>query len=146
MYFFSFLRVFFFLLFRSDLHKGGQRTPVIVSEYGSTANVYEKTLGLDHKRVDWENIRPFSAMLMQFLARPDYIVQTLPFTPIKAEWGNYVDPQGRLHRYQTTMLDNATGTWEWTDFILWYQLWSGVDGTRVEARSTDLDIQVRRIA
>lgn len=115
----------------------------MVSEYGSTANVYEKQLGLDHKRVDWENLRPFSAMLMQFLARPDYIVQTLPFAPIKATWGNYVDPDGKMHRYQTTMLNNATGSWEWTDFILFYRLWSDVDGTRIEARSSNLNLQVR---
>ena len=32
--------------------------------------------------------KPFSSMLMQFLERPDYIVKTMPFTPIKAEWGD----------------------------------------------------------
>lgn len=100
-----------------DVRRHGRRAPVIVSEYGC-ASGYEKILGLDRKRQDWESLKPFSGMLMQFLARPDYILKTMPFTPIKAQWGDDVDAQGKLHKYPNKMMDNATGTWEWTDFIL----------------------------
>eukprot|EP00035_Acanthoeca_spectabilis_P030497 m.9604 g.9604 ORF g.9604 m.9604 type:complete len:75 (-) comp4199_c0_seq2:729-953(-) len=40
------------------------------------------------------------------------------------------------------MLNNATGSWEWADFILFYRLWSDVDGTRIEAWSSSLNLQV----
>ena len=66
-----------------DLKKFGKRKPVIVSEYGAVSNYIDKPT-LDPDRRDWENLKPFSQMLLQFLERPDYIVKTMPFTPIKA--------------------------------------------------------------
>ena len=73
-------------------------------------------------------------MLMQFLKRPDYITKTMPFTPIKASWGDYY-VNGVLHRYAAPLLDNSTsadGVWRWTGSIMFYQLWSDVNGTRVD--------------
>jgi hypothetical protein len=82
-------------------------------------------------------------MLMQFLKRPDYIMKTMPFTPIKASWGDYY-VNGVLHRYAAPLLDNSTstdGVWRWTGSIMFYQLWSDVNGTRVDTSCSNLDVQ-----
>ncbi len=126
-----------------DVKKFGTRKPVVISEYGAVTNYIDQQ-GLDPARRDWENLKPFSNMMMQFLERPDYIVKTMPFTPIKAEWGNILNGSGQIQkRYPYTMMDkDASGNWQWSEFIKWYELWSDVDGTRVDTKSSDLDIQV----
>ncbi|QBG45896.1 hypothetical protein EGM51_00155 [Verrucomicrobia bacterium S94] len=99
---------------------------------------------IDRRRQHWENLKPFSSMMMQFLERPDYVVKSMPFTPVKATWGDYyVDDV--LYRYPSTMLDETSpgsGVWEWSEFIKWYELWSDVDGIRVDTMASDLDLQV----
>ena len=80
---------------------------------------------------------------MQFLRRPDYIIKSMPFTPIKARWGDYFE-NGVLHRYASSLLDNSTstdGVWRWTGSIMFYQLWSDVNGTRVDTSCSNLDLQ-----
>ncbi|KAA1243302.1 carbohydrate-binding protein [Aquimarina sp. RZ0] len=126
-----------------DVNKFGTRKPIVLSEYGAVTNYIDQQ-GLDPARRDWENLKPFSSMLMQFLERPDYIVKTMPFTPIKAEWGNILNGAGEIEkRYPYTMMDkDAAGNWQWSEFIKWYELWSDVKGTRVDTKSSDLDIQV----
>ncbi|WP_010523528.1 Ig-like domain-containing protein [Aquimarina agarivorans] len=121
-----------------DVYKNGKenRKPIIISEYGAVQGLWEP---LPHqRRYDWENIKPFSAMMMQFLERPDYIQKTLPFTPVKAEWWK----AGTGFDYHYRMMEQDGDDWVWTDFIKWYQLWAEVEGTRVDTKSTDPDIQV----
>lgn len=126
-----------------DVNKFGTRKPIVISEYGAVSN-YIDMPGLDPDRRDWENLKPFSQMMMQFLERPDYIIKSMPFTPIKAEWGDYRNGAGEVtNRYPYTMMDqDANGDWQWSQFIKWYELWADVDGTRVDTKSSDLDIQV----
>ena len=147
-------------------HKlSGPRKEVIVSEYGAVSGGYADmdARDVDFDRRDWENLMPFSQMLMQFLERPDFISTSLPFTPIKAEvWGADFGP---YKPYPYTMMDRNydtctertgvalgngvqgsqaldCGEWEWSEWIKWYELWSGVDGTRVDTYTSDRDIQV----
>ncbi|MEM1084297.1 MAG: Ig-like domain-containing protein [Verrucomicrobiota bacterium] len=122
-----------------DLHTTGERKPIVLSEYGAVGNA-PSYLGVP-ARGDWEHMKPFSAMLMQFLERPDYIIKSMPFTPIKAEWGDLDDtPAGR---YAYTLMDeDSEGEWQWTEYIKWFELWSDVNGTRIDTRAGDLDIQV----
>ena len=58
---------------------------------------------------------------MQFLRRPDYIIKSMPFTPIKARWGDYLE-NGVLHRYPSSLLDNSTSTdgmaLDWINHVL----------------------------
>ncbi len=127
-----------------DINKFGTRTPIIISEYGGVNNAWDYKP--HDKRYDWEIMKPFSSMLMQFLERPDYIELSMPFTPIKATWGD-VDTNGDgipEHFYQYKMLrdDDRDGNWEWSDYIKWFELWSEVKGTRVDTKSSDPDIQV----
>ncbi|WP_010182125.1 hypothetical protein, partial [Aquimarina agarilytica] len=121
-----------------DVYKNGKanRKPIIISEYGAVQGAWEE---LPHeRRYDWENLKPFNSMMMQFLERPDYIQKTLPFTPIKAEWWKAATG----HDYHYRMLEQQGDDWVWTDYIKWYQLWSDVKGTRVDTQSTDPDVQV----
>ncbi|WP_010177618.1 Ig-like domain-containing protein [Aquimarina agarilytica] len=126
-----------------DVHKFGKRKDVVISEYGAVTNYIDQP-GLDPARRDWENLKPFSQMMMQFLERPDYIIKTMPFTPLKAEWGDYRNANGEVtSRYPYTMMDqDANGDWQWSEFIKWYELWSDVKGTRIDTKAGDLDIQV----
>ena len=148
-----------------SLHKLNDRKEVVISEYGAVSGVY-KEMNLyndDFDRRDWENLMPFSQMLLQFLERPDYVPTSLPFTPIKAEvW--FAD-YGPYQPYPYTMMDRNIDTcterpdvqvnngtevfqaldckeWEWSEWIKWYELWADVDGTRVDTHSSDKDIQV----
>ncbi|MEM6830930.1 MAG: Ig-like domain-containing protein, partial [Bacteroidota bacterium] len=129
-----------------DVSKNGKnnRKPIIISEYGAVSGQWEFTP--HDRRYDWESIKPFSAMLMQFLERPDYIELSMPFTPIKAVWGD-TDSNGDgtpeyFYQYKMLRDDDQDGVWEWSDYIKWFELWSEVKGTRVDTKSTDPDIQV----
>ncbi len=122
-----------------DVHMNGieNRKPVIVSEYGAVNNAWDF---IPHDtRYDWENLKPFSSMMMQFLERPDYIELTMPFTPIKAQWG---DNDSAPYHYKLMRDDDGDGNWEWSDFIKWFELWAEVDGTRVDTSSSDPDVMV----
>ncbi|WP_075601965.1 Ig-like domain-containing protein [Saccharicrinis aurantiacus] len=128
-----------------DVYKNGieNRKPVVVSEYGAVQGAWEYKP--HDRRYDWECLKPFSSMLMQFLQRPDYIPLTMPFTPIKAQWGDIKNADGSLqYPYQYKMMrdDDDDGVFEWSDYIKWFELWSEVKGTRVYTKSTDPDVQV----
>ncbi len=121
-----------------DVYKNGKenRKPIIISEYGAVQGKWEPKP--HQRRYDWENLKPFSSMMMQFLERPDYIQKTLPFTPVKAEW--WKAATGNDYHYR--MMEQKGDDWVWTDYIKWYQLWADVEGTRVDTQSTDPDVQV----
>ncbi|WP_068471983.1 Ig-like domain-containing protein [Saccharicrinis aurantiacus] len=124
-----------------DNYKLGAPKELIVSEFGSVSGYLDE---VSPKRRAWENLKPFNSMFMQFLERPSHITLTMPFAPVKAEWGDEYDADGNLtKRYPSTLLDkDENGDWQWTDFLLWYKQWSDVDGTRVETKSSDRDVQV----
>jgi agarase len=128
-------------------YKYGESKPILISEYG--AIVDQSRLDLDPKYVDWIGMRTYSRMLMQFLERPHLIRKSMPFIPVKATWGDYVDAQGKLHRYPPTMMNtddpdpkDPNAKWYWRENIKWFELWSDVTGTRIDTRASDLDLQV----
>ncbi|QWG10183.1 Ig-like domain-containing protein [Flammeovirga kamogawensis] len=128
-----------------DLYKKGEKTEIVLSEYGAVSGHYIDNMpDADPKRRDWENLKPFNSMLMQFLERPAHITLTMPFTPIKAHWGDHLNADGSIKsRYPYKMLDDdGTGEYVWTEFIKFFELWSDVKGTRVDTKSTNIDIQV----
>ncbi|WP_299254338.1 Ig-like domain-containing protein [uncultured Aquimarina sp.] len=127
-----------------DVNKFGARKPIIISEYGGVKGAWD--FKAHDKRYDWEIMKPFSAMMMQFLERPDYIQLSMPFTPTKAQWGD-TDTNGDgvpeyFYQYKMMRDDDQDGNWEWSDYIKWFELWSEVKGTRVDTKSSDPDIQV----
>ncbi len=129
-----------------DVYKNGKnnRKPVIISEYGAVANAWDP---MPHDtRYDWENLKPFSAMMMQFLERPDYIELSMPFHLLKAQFRD-IDSNGDgipevVYHYKTLRDDDGDGEWERSELVKWYELWADVDGTRVDTMSSDPDIQV----
>ncbi len=129
-----------------DVYKNGKnnRKPVIISEYGAVANAWDP---MPHDtRYDWENLKPFSAMMMQFLERPDYIELSMPFHLLKAQFRD-IDNNGDgipevVYHYKTLRDDDGDGEWERSELVKWYELWDDVDGTRVDTMSSDPDIQV----
>ncbi|WP_075341424.1 Ig-like domain-containing protein [Tenacibaculum agarivorans] len=127
-----------------DINKFGTRKPIIISEYGGVNNAWD--FKPHDNRYDWEIMKPFSSMLMQFLERPDYIELSMPFTPTKAQWGD-TDENGDgipeyFYQYKLLRDDDRDGNWEWSDYIKWFELWSEVKGTRIDTKSSDPDIQV----
>ncbi|WP_298532767.1 Ig-like domain-containing protein [uncultured Algibacter sp.] len=127
-----------------DIYKLGTKKDIVLSEYGAVTGYQQNKPNIDPKRRDWENLKPFNSMLMQFLERPSHVVHTVPFTPIKAEWGDWKDGQGNVtNRYPYTLMDkDSGGNWQWSEFIKFYELWSDVNGTRVDTKSSNIDIQV----
>ncbi|NME69318.1 Ig-like domain-containing protein [Flammeovirga aprica] len=127
-----------------DLHKTGTRKELIVSEFGAVNGQYNDNNRpgvYDQQRMDWENLKPFNAMFMQFLERPDYITKSMPFTPIKAIWGDIPD-QDLRYPYAMMRDENGDGEWEWSEYIKFFELWSNVKGTRIDTKSTNRDVQV----
>ena len=126
--------------------------PWVISEYGAIASKHGKLefIDNDYHYSDWLHIRTFNQMFMQILRRPSQVVKSMPFAPIKGEWGLITGPDGEAIRYEASLMQtnealsaNYDGAeWHVTDKIQWYELWSDVKGTRVDTHSTDPDVQV----
>ncbi|WP_343329109.1 T9SS type A sorting domain-containing protein [Polaribacter staleyi] len=116
--------------------KLGVVKPFLVSEYGSFIENYEDEPYT--KKRDWTNLKAFSAMLMNYLDRPNLIIKSVPFMVVKGAWGT--NPvTGYPHPYR--LLRQENGKWVFTEFVKFFQLWSDVKGTRVVSKPSDLDIQ-----
>ncbi|WP_020530282.1 T9SS type A sorting domain-containing protein [Flexithrix dorotheae] len=116
--------------------------PFMISEYGAQMHDYAKQWTPYR---DWLHIKSVNSMLMQFMERPHIINKTIPFNPLKAEWGRAEDGSAYNHRMlrKANELPGQTGEeYVYTEFVKIYQLWSDVKGTRVDSYSTDLDIMV----
>jgi len=125
--------------------KLGEVKPFCLSEYGCLNTEGE----LYTKERDWNNIRSFNTMIMQFLERPDVIEQALPFIILKANWWNPSGTQNPDAKYahrlfrQKKELEGETGDeWVYTEIVKFYQLWANVNGTRVDTKSSNLDTQI----
>ncbi|MCF2946537.1 Ig-like domain-containing protein [Paraglaciecola aquimarina] len=126
--------------------------PWVVSEYGAIASKHGKLefITNDYRYADWLHLRTFNQMFMQLLTRPSQVVKSMPFSPIKGQWGLLTGPAGEAIRYEASLMqtdealsENYEGAdWYVTDKIQWYELWSDVKGTRVDTHSSDPDIQV----
>lgn len=88
-------------------------------------------------------------MFLQLLTRPDMVVKSMPFAPVKAKWGATAWPDGKQKRYEASLMqtdhpdvNSPDAEWFFTDKIQWYELWSDVKGTRVDTGSSDPDVQV----
>ncbi|ANQ50339.1 carbohydrate-binding protein [Flammeovirga sp. MY04] len=132
-----------------DIQKFGKKKDIVLSEFGAVSGWINDQ---EMERKAWENLRPFNGMFMQFLERPSHVVYSMPFAPVKAEWGDVRDANGNVTtRYGSVLMDrvdrnceayDASCEWVWSDFVKWYELWRDVDGTRIDTKATDRDIQV----
>ncbi len=119
----------------------GKIKPYVISEFGSQMHDYMSKPWSSYR--DWLHIKALNAQLMAFLERPNTIEKVLPFIVAKAEWGywNNIPYNHRLMRKENEP-ESYTGKWVYTDMVKFYQLWKNVKGTRVDTKSSNLDIQV----
>ena len=125
--------------------KLGEVKPMIVSEYGAAVHCQFNN-GWTASRNTLQT-KAFNAMLMAFLERPDVIEKAIPFIVVKAEWGRGTYPYGPRLMVQQFERDGETEQtgdtdWVYSDLIKFYQLWSDVNGTRVDTWSSEVDILV----
>lgn len=115
--------------------------PYVISEYGAQMHDYANQQWSPYR--DWLHIAASNKMLMSFLERPNSITSAMNFLIVKAEWGywNGIPYQHRLLRKENEPT-SYTGQWVYTDMVKLYQLWSNVNGTRVDTTSDNLDLQV----
>ncbi|GAA4933784.1 hypothetical protein GCM10023314_02810 [Algibacter agarivorans] len=119
----------------------GQVKPFVISEYGAQMHDYSQQQWSPYR--DWLHLKAQNAQLMSFLDRPNNIASAMNFLIVKAEWGynNGIPYNHRLMRKENEPT-SYTGQWIYTDMVKFYQLWSNVNGTRIDTFSDNLDIQV----
>jgi agarase len=120
----------------------GEMKPYVISEFGSASHCVRNQGWLPKK--DTLHLRAINSQLMSFLERPDVIAKALPFIVVKAEWGRGTYPYGprlMIQKFERTEVITET-EWVYSDLVLFYNLWSEVNGTRIDTWSSDLDIQV----
>ena len=125
----------------------GEVKPFVISEYGGRALTMEADPWSPLR--DWLTMKSMTSMLLSFAERPQHILSAIPFIIVKAEWGRQADGDPypwRLMR-QNHELPGQTGNhWVYTELVKFYQLWSDINGTRIDSESTDPDIQVNAYA
>ncbi|KAA5823704.1 T9SS type A sorting domain-containing protein [Algibacter amylolyticus] len=119
----------------------GEVKPFVISEYGAQMHDYSKQQWSPYR--DWLHLKAQNAQLMSFLDRPNHIASAINFVIVKAEWGynNGIPYNHRLMRKENEPT-SYTGQWVYTDMVKFYQLWSNVNGTRIDTFSDNLDVQV----
>ncbi|WP_394495117.1 hypothetical protein [Shewanella sp. ENK2] len=121
----------------------GEVKPFLVSEYGAQVHGLFNQPWLAER--DWYHLRAINSQLMSFLERADNIEMAIPFIPVKAEWGREsetVPYYTRLMRQKKEIEGQSGDEYVYTDMVKFYQLWSEVNGTRVDSYSNDSDFQL----
>ncbi|WP_010522442.1 T9SS type A sorting domain-containing protein [Aquimarina agarivorans] len=144
----------------------GEVKPWVISEYGTQLNDFFSQNWTPGR--DWFILRAFSSMMMQFMERPDVIEKTVPFVLGRAEFlyagaanPGFVYPWRMMRRAEEFPLPSGIGInqanafpqfpnnqppddqkYDFTEVVKFYELWANVDGTRVDTKSSDLDIMV----
>ncbi|APZ45497.1 hypothetical protein BW723_03925 [Polaribacter reichenbachii] len=80
------------------------------------------------------------------MEKPDVMLKTMPFKLLKANWWKSKEFPNAKYPYrlfrQKKELEGETGNeWVFTELVKFYQLWSDVKGTRIDTKTTDIDIQ-----
>ncbi len=118
----------------------GKVLPIMISEYGGRDHSIEwKTWSAQR---DWNFMKAFSPLQMQFMQRPDVILKTIPFIMNKAEWNYYSVPDPWRLMRKANEPDSYSGDWVFTELIKYYELWANVNGTRIKTKSDNPDILI----
>lgn len=116
--------------------------PWVISEYGGRDHFLEDQAWSPLR--DWHFMKAMSPMMMQFMDRPDSVLKTLPFIVAKATWGT-VDGNPypwRLLRQAHEGIGETGDNWVFTEQVKFYELWSDVEGTRVDTTSSNPNVLV----
>ena len=128
----------FDMLEQYSMLKFGVVKPMYISEYGAFDGAFYDEPWSELR--DWKCLKSYNAMLMNFMERPDNIIKTIPFIVVKGIWG------AGDYAYPWTLMREENGEWVYTEMLKLYQLWAGVQGTRVDSYPSDPDIQVDAFA
>lgn len=140
------------LIDQYSIIKIGERKPWAISELGFFSPTLSHKQPYTKER-DWWNIRSFSSMTLSLMDKPDQVIYSMPFVILKALWAgpNGIDATGNRYGSRLFILEDEldgsvnvqdNGKWIYSDYVLWFDLWSEVKGTRIDTTSNDLDIQV----
>lgn len=140
------------LIDQYSIIKIGERKPWAISELGFFSPTLSHKQPYTKER-DWWNIRSFSSMTLSLMDKPDQVLYSMPFVILKALWAgpDGIDAEGNRYGSRLFILEDEldgsvnvqdNGKWIYSDYVLWFDLWSEVKGTRVDTTSNDLDIQV----
>ncbi|QBG47018.1 beta-agarase [Verrucomicrobia bacterium S94] len=118
----------------------GEVKPFIISEYGGRDHKLENRAWTALR--DWHFLKAATPLTLQFLDRPNLILKSIPFITAKAEWGrkNGVPYNRRLMHQRKERPGRFGEDWIFTDLVLFYELWSDVNGTRVKTASDNPDV------
>nr|WP_010925623.1 T9SS type A sorting domain-containing protein [Microscilla sp. PRE1]AAK62831.1 MS109, putative beta-agarase [Microscilla sp. PRE1] len=121
--------------------KFGEVKPFMISEYGAQMHDY---FGAWSPYRDWLHLKSVNSMMLQFMERPHIINKTINFLPVKAEWGTKGVNDTYNHRLmrRENEPESYTGQWVYSELVKTYQLWSEVNGTRIDTYSPNADILV----
>lgn len=120
----------------------GHTLPFVISEYGAQTHNLNNSPWSPRK--DWLNMRSTNTLLFSFINRPHLIDKTIPFIPVKAEWGRRsetVPYPTRLMRQKFEAAGESGEQWVYSEQVKFYDLWKNVNGERLYSTSSDLDIQ-----
>lgn len=126
----------------------GSVKPWVISEYGGQLNDFYSEPWSPSR--DWLLLKSFSSMMMQFMERPNVIEKTVPFALGRADFLFGAVTPGFAYPWRMLRGPNEPDSLDrdkleeavFTELIKFYELWSEVNGTRVDTRSTDLDLMV----
>lgn len=119
----------------------GEVRPFIISEFGAQVHTHINAPWSAYR--DWEKLAAMNALYMSFIERPDRILKTIPFIVVKGEWGRSATPYNDRLMRQKFEAEGETGNeWVYTELVKLYQLWSEVEGTRVDSWSAEPDLVV----
>lgn len=138
------LEATFDLLEHYSMLKFGRVKPFLISEYGSQLHDWFNQPWSPWR--DWLCLKAMNSMLMQMAEKPDRILKAIPFTTAKAEWGFNYGNNNQPYYWRLLRRENEpesyTGDWVFTDQVKFYELWSGVRGTRCAIHSDDPNLLV----
>ncbi|ALM91891.1 MULTISPECIES: Ig-like domain-containing protein [Alteromonas] len=120
----------------------GKTKEHVISEYGGRNRPLENAPWTPLR--DWWFLKTASPMMMQFMDRPDAISKAIPFVTVKALWGtrNGFPYNWRLLRQAKEGEGEQGEHWVFTEMVKFYELWSDVQGTRVDSFTTNEDILI----
>ncbi|NMH89577.1 T9SS type A sorting domain-containing protein [Flavivirga algicola] len=107
----------------------GEEKPFLITEYGGRAHCHEGS-GTRTQIHDWLFTSSINSLMMQFMDRTDMIEKAIPF--MMAVW----TPEWNIFRLDLPNKD------VFSDYIKFFELWEGVNGTRLVTETSDLDLQV----
>ncbi len=129
------------MLEQYSMIKFGKTKPLMISEYAAQTHLYNDQPWSPYR--DWLRNKSTISLMMQFMERADKINIAIPFTMLKCEWqyhpGHLIPHLARMMRRENEP-ESYTGDYVFSDLVLVNRLWKDVKGTRIDTKTSNLDI------